>query len=139
MTELNCETDMKKIRLTVYLSRDVHDKLKVYAGSRQQPLSIMAEAGIAAFVDTDQRDATVVRRLASMERKLERLHRDSNISIEGFMVFVWMWLSANPPLAEHIAASARASATERYDQFMETLGQRLAGKNTFLSDHDDRL
>jgi len=36
-------------------------------------------------------------------------------------------------LPEQVAAAAKASATERYDQFMETLGQRLAGNAKSLS------
>ena len=124
---------MKKIRLTVYLDPVVHDNLCAYAGARRQPLSIMAEAAVAAFVDPRQREADTVRRLGRIERQLDRLARDSNISVEAFMVYVWLWLGANPPLPEQVAAAARASATERYDQFMETLGQRLAANTKTLS------
>lgn len=117
---------MKKIRLSIYLEPAVYDKLCAYAGSRRKPLSIMAEAAVAAFVDPEQREAVTLRRLGRIERQLDRLARDSNISIEAFMVYIWLWLGANPPLPEQVAVAARASATERYDQFMETLGQRLA-------------
>jgi len=131
---------MKKIRLTVYLDPSVHDNLCAYASARRQPLSIMAEAAVAAFVDPKQREADTLRRLARIERQLDRLARDSNISVEAFMVFVWLWLSANPPLPEQVAAAAKASATERYDQFMETLGQKLASNSKTLAriDIDDR-
>lgn len=119
---------MKKIRLTVYLDPAVYDNLRAYAGSRRQPLSVVAEAAVAAFVDPEQKEAATARRLSRIERQLERLARDTNISVEAFMVYVWLWLGANPPLPEQVAAAAQASATDRYDQFMETLGQRLAGK-----------
>jgi hypothetical protein len=117
---------MKKIRMTVYLDPKTHDQLAAYATSRRQPMSIMAEAAVAAFVDPEQKEAGATRRLGRIERQLEHLARDTNISVEAFMVYVWLWLGANPPLPEQVAAAARASATERYDQFMETLGQRLA-------------
>ena len=117
---------MKKIRMTVYLEPKVYDDLRSYAGARRQPLSIMAEAAVAAFVDPEQKEIAVLRRLGRVERQLDRLVRDANISIEAFTLYVWLWLSANPPLPETAASAARASATERYDQFMETLGQRLA-------------
>jgi hypothetical protein len=124
---------MKKIRLTVYLDPKIHDDLCLAAAARRQPLSIMAEAAVAAFVDPEQREAATQRRLGRIERQLDRLARDSNISVEAFMVYIWLWLSANPPLPDGVAAAARASATERYDQFMETLGQRLAsGKSTTI-------
>lgn len=117
---------VKKIRMTVYLDPKVYDGLRAYAGSRRQPLSIMAEAAVAAFVDPEQREVAIVRKLGAIERQLDRMKRDANISIEAFMVYVWLWLAANPPLPEQAASAARASATERYDQFMETLGRRLA-------------
>ena len=123
---------MKKIRMTVYLDPKTYDQLCAYAGSRRQPLSIMAEAAVAAFVDPEQKEAGTTRRLGRIERQLERLARDTNISVEAFMVYVWLWLGANPPLPEQVAAAARASATERYDQFMETLGQRLATNSRSL-------
>lgn len=132
---------MKKIRLTVYLEPKVYDDLRSYAGARRQPLSIMAEAAVAAFVDPDQKEAIMVRRLGKIERQVDRLARDSNITIEALMVYVWLWLAANPPLPEQAALAARASATDRYDQFMETLGQRLAGgvaSKDRLGDHITR-
>lgn len=124
---------MKKIRMTVYLDPKTYDQLRAYAESRRQPLSIMAEAAVAAFVDPEQKEAGIARRLGRIERQMERLSRDTNISVEAFMVYVWLWLSANPPLSEQVAAAARASATERYDQFMETLGQRLAANTKTVS------
>ncbi len=128
---------MKKVRMTVYLDPKTYDQLCAYAGSRRQPMSIMAEAAVAAFVDPEQKEAGTVRRLGRIERQLDRLARDTNISVEAFMVYVWLWLSANPPLPEQAAAAARASATERYDQFMETLGQRLASNTRAMTQVPD--
>lgn len=124
---------MKKMRMTVYLDPKTYDQLSAYAGSRRQPLSIIAEAAVAAFVDPEQKEAGMSRRLGRIERQIERLTRDTNISVEAFMVYIWLWLGANPPLPEQVAAAARASATERYDQFMETLGQRLAANTKTVS------
>lgn len=124
---------MKKVRMTVYLDPKTYDQLYAYAGSRRQPLSIMAEAAVSAFVDPEQKEAGMARRLGRIERQVERLARDTNISVEAFMVYIWLWLGANPPLPEQAAAAARASATERYDQFMETLGQRLAANTRTVS------
>lgn len=116
---------MRKVRMTIYLEPDVHAHLADYAARRRQPLSIMVEAAVAAFVDPDARETQIIRRLSRIDRQLEKLSRDTNISIEGFFVFIWLWLAANPPNPEPDAAT-RASVTERYDRYMETLGQRLA-------------
>lgn len=67
----------------------------------------------------------MMRRLSRLDRQLDKLSRDTNISLEAFFVFIWLWLAANPANPEPDAAT-RASVTERYDRYMEALGQRLA-------------
>lgn len=85
----------------------------------------MVEAAVAAFVDPEARETQILRRLSRMDRQLEKQSRDTNISLEAFFVFIWLWLSVNPANPEPDAAT-RASVTERYDRYMEALGQRLA-------------
>ena len=121
---------MKKSRLSVYLDKDTLDALSAYAHRRGQPLSFVAERAIVAFVDPEQGEAAILKRLSRFERHLQHLERDMQISIESFMVFVWFWMTTNPPLPEPAMNAARAAATERYDAFMDTLGQRLAKGTT---------
>lgn len=117
---------MKKARLSVYLDKPVLDALSLFATRRQQSLSLVAEAAILAFVSPDQSGDALVRRMNRLDRVLQKLERDSAITSEALLVFVWTWLLATPALPEISQAAARASATERYDAFMETLGRRLA-------------
>ncbi len=117
---------MRKSRLSVYLDQPLMDDLSAYAARQKQSLSLVAEAAIAAFVSPDQTADAVLRRLNRMDRLLQKLERDNAISSEALLVFVWNWLLSTPALPEAAQASARASATERYDAFMETLGRRIA-------------
>jgi hypothetical protein len=117
---------MRKSRLSVYLDQPLMDDLSSYAARQKQSLSLVAEAAIAAFVSPDQTADAVLRRLNRMDRLLQKLERDNAISSEALLVFVWNWLLSTPALPEAAQASARASATERYDAFMETLGRRIA-------------
>jgi hypothetical protein len=117
---------MRKSRLSVYLDQPLMDDLSAYAARQKQSLSLVAEAAIAAFVSPDQTADAVLRRLNRIDRLLQKLERDNAISSEALLVFVWNWLLSTPALPEAAQASARASATERYDAFMETLGRRIA-------------
>ena len=117
---------MRKSRLSVYLDQPLMDDLATYAARQKRSLSLVAEAAIAAFVSPDQTADAVLRRLNRMDRLLQKLERDNAISSEALLVFVWNWLLSTPALPEAAQASARASATERYDAFMETLGRRIA-------------
>jgi len=117
---------MKKSRLSVYLDKPILDALAAYAARRDQSLSLVAEAAIMAFVSPEQNVDSLLRRFNRLDKQIQRLERDSHISSEALFVFIWVWFTANPPLPEPSEAAARAVATERYDAFMETLGQRLA-------------
>lgn len=79
----------------------------------------------------------LIRRLGKLERRLQKMERNSLITSEALMVYVWYWLVATPALPEHSQDAVRASATERYDMFMETLGQRLAKAGSQFPDGAD--
>jgi predicted transcriptional regulator len=117
---------MKKARLSVYLDHQVMEALSEFAARRRQSLSLIAEAAISSFVSPEQSTDALNRRLGKLERHLQKMERNSLITSEALMVYVWYWLLATPALPVHSEDAVRASATERYDTFMETLGQRLA-------------
>ena len=94
---------MTKAPLSAYLEPQLLDQLETYAARRRVSKSVVAEAAIAAFLSPDsaERDeAVLVRRLDRLTRQVERLERDSTISVEMLALFVRVWLNANPPLPE---------------------------------------
>lgn len=125
---------MKKARLSVYLDKPVLDALTAFAARRQQSLSLVAEAAISSFVSPEQSTESLIRRLGRLERHLQKMERNSLITSEALMVYVWQWLLVTPALPDHGDGAVRASATERYDTFMETLGQRLAKSANQISE-----
>ena len=118
----------KKAQISVYLDPDVMKTLSTYAGRREQPLSMIAEAAIASFLSPDadeRREAAIAKRLDQQDRRLARLERDVGIGVETLALFVRFWLTTTPPLPEPAAQSARAQAGARYDNFVAALGRRL--------------
>jgi len=94
-----------------------------------QSRCVSAEAAIASFLAPDadeRREAVIAKRLDGIDRRIQRLERDTNIAIETMALFVRFWLSTIPPLPDAIQAATRAKALERYDSFLEALGRRLA-------------
>ena len=119
----------KKVPISVYLDPDIMATLSDYAGRREQPLSLIAEAAIASFLspdDAERREAIVARRLDQLDRRMTRIERDVGISVEMLAVFVRFWLATTPALPEPTAQAARAQAGARYDAFVTALGRRLA-------------
>jgi hypothetical protein len=61
-----------------------------------------------------------------MNRDIERLERHVTISNEAIAVFVRFWLTSTPPLPDTALSAAQIKGRERYEGFVEALGQRLA-------------
>jgi hypothetical protein len=119
----------KKSPMSVYLDPAVMTMLAEHAARRNQPLSMIAEAAIASFLSpdaTERREATLVKRLDQLDRRLTRLERDVGIAVETVAVFIRFWITTTPALPEPAAHAARAKATERYEAFIAALGRRLA-------------
>lgn len=119
----------KKVRLSVYLDPDVMHSLADYAERRNQSRSMIAEAAIASFLSPDadeRREATTVKRLDRVDRRMMRLERDLGIAVETIAVFVLFWLASTPQVPDAAQVATRSKARERYASFLEALGRRLA-------------
>ena len=126
---------MKKPRLTVYLDPEVLARLTERAARKEQPKSLIAEAAITSFLtpdDADQREAAFARRLDLLTRQVERLERDLTIAVEALALFIRFWLTVTSSLPESAQADAQAKGDERYELFLEALGQRLAKGQSLL-------
>lgn len=119
----------RKTRLSVYLDPEHMDALAAYADRRGQSRSLIAEAAIASFLSPDadeQREAAIAKRIDRLDRRATRLERDVGIGVEMIAMFVRFWLSNTPPPPEAERAAMRRQGGDRYDAFMEALGNRLA-------------
>ena len=120
---------MSKVPLSTYLDPKLAESLETYAARRKVSKSVVAEAAIASFLSPDsaERDeAVLARRFDRLSRQVERLERDSTISIEMLALFVRSWLGATPVLPEPEPTAAEIKARERFERFVRALGQRLA-------------
>ena len=120
---------MSKQRLSVYLEPDLLRELQAYAEKRGKSQSLVAEAAIASFLSPDaaeRQEAAVTKRLDRLSRQLDRSERDAAILTETVALFVRHWLTVTPAPPESAQAGARAKGRERYDDFVQALGRRLA-------------
>jgi predicted transcriptional regulator len=118
-----------KARLSVYLDLDLMETLAAYADRRERSRSLIAEAAIASFLSPDAdeaREAAITKRLDQIDRRINRLERDTSIGVEMTAMFVRFWLSNAPPPPQSERALLRKQGGDRYDAFMASLGRRLA-------------
>jgi len=124
-----------KLRLSVYLDPGLMQQLTELADRKEQPKSLVAEAAITSFLtpdEGDRREAAFSRRLDLLTRQVDRLERDHMISAEALALFVRFWLTVTSSLPESAQADALAKGDERYELFLEALGQRLAKGQSLL-------
>ena len=126
-----------KARMNVYFEPDLLQKVEDLAARKNLTKSLIIEAAVASFLSPDaddRREAAFTRRLDRLTRQVERLERDLTISAEAFALFVRFWLTVTPPLPESAQAAAKAKGTERYREFVDMLGKRVAKGQSVLKE-----
>lgn len=56
----------------------------------------------------------MLRRLDRMNRHMERIEREAQVSVEALAIFVRAWLTSTPRLSAEDRAAAQAVGSERY-------------------------
>ena len=126
-----------KARMNVYFEPGLLQKVEDLAARKNLTKSLVIEAAVASFLSPDaddRREAAFTRRLDRLTRQVERLERDLTISAEALALFVRFWLTVTPPLPDSAQAAAKAKGTERYRDFVDTLGRRVAKGQSVLKE-----
>lgn len=117
------------VRHQLFLPRALSERLEALArGPGASRSQILAEA-VAAFLDRKGDDALELKfmgRLDRMSNQLARIERNSRIELESLALFVRYMLTVNAPLPEGDKA-AQAIGRDRFNAFVERVGQQLAG------------
>lgn len=102
--------------------------------------SAIVEAALESFLSPDSADmqeAAFTRRLDRLSRQASRIERDLHIATETLALFVRFWLTITPPLDPDANTSAQAKGRERFEGFVEVLGQRLQSGDRFFNEIPD--
>ena len=118
---------------TFRLPPDLAGQLADHANRKRVPQALIVETALASFLSPDnseRMEAALGRRLDRLTRHVERLERHITISNEALALFVRFWLTATPPLPDTAQPAAQTKGRERYENFVEALGRRLARGQT---------
>lgn len=126
-----------KTRMNVYFDPDLLKKVEALALRRNISKSAIIEAAVASFLSADaseRLEAVFARRMDRIGRQIDELDEDIAIVGETLSLFIRFWLTITPPLPDSAQASARAKGAERFENFLQTLGRRLATGDRFLKE-----
>ena len=131
-----------KIRTSMHLSSEALRLLIDHSDRKGISRSSIAETAIISFLSPDGADrmeAAFARRLDRLTRQVQRLERDVGVETETLALFIRFWLTVTPPLPAEAQSSAQAKGRERYENFVEALGRRLAKGQTLLQEIPDDI
>jgi len=114
-------------RLNVSLPVEMISQINDLADRKRLTRSAIVEAAVNSFLSpdsSDQKEAAFARRLDRLSRQIQRLERNSGLSVETLALFIRFWLTITPPLPPEAQAAAQAKGRERYEGFIEALARR---------------
>lgn len=129
-------------RLNVSLPVSLIGRVNELAARKRITRSAVVEAALESFLSPDSADiqeAAFTRRLDRLSRQTSRIERDLRIATETLGLFVRFWLTITPPIAPENHASAQIKGRERFEGFIETLGQHLQKGQSFLREIPDDI
>lgn len=126
------------VRHQLFLSRALSERLEeVASGPGASKSRILAEA-LAAWLERKGADALELRFMTRLDRlsgQLARIERNGQIELESLALFVRYMLTVNAPLPEGDEA-ARAIGRDRFQAFVERVGQSLASGRLSFAPED---
>ena len=126
-----------KIKVTVYLSRMVVDRLNLACKDPTKNKSKLTEKALNTLLDSERdlsHDAGLLRRLDSLGRQVAIIDRHQQVVLESLGLFFRYYLIVTPPLPKTEQEAARAMGHQRFEVFTSQLAKRLAGSQTLVSE-----
>ncbi len=126
-----------KIKVTVYLSRLVVDRLNLACKDPTKNKSKLTEKALNTLLASERdlsHDAGLLRRLDSLGRQVATIDRHQQVVLESLGLFLRYYLIVTPPLPKVEQEAARAMGHQRFEVFIGQLAKRLAGSQTLVSE-----
>jgi len=126
-----------KLGMKVYLPPDLLQEVTDLAARKKLSQSAIIEAAVMSFLSPDgddRREAAFTRRLDRLIRQIQRLERNTGVTLEMLAQLVRFLLTITPQLPPETQAAAQAKGQQRFEGFLEALGQRLQKGQSVLNE-----
>ena len=114
---------------SVYLPADLRAKVARLADAQgRSASSVIVDAvrqKMARSESAGGESVALGHRVVRMEQRLEKVIRDGAMVKESVLLFIRVWLEHNPPLDEAIEESAAASASARFERFLDYVANAI--------------
>lgn len=128
------------VRHQLFLSRDLSERLEALARGPGASKSAILARAVAAFLNArgdDELERCFAKRLDRLSNQLARIERNTHAELESLALFIRYMLTVNAPLPEGDRA-AQAIGRDRFQSFIERVGQQLVSGRLTLAPEDGR-
>jgi hypothetical protein len=131
---VNKSSRTRHVRIGTRMRHDLRTRLAGFCAASGLSESAVISSGVEQYLDGTSDLTLLLRRLDRFDRALARTHRDQELFMQVFAVFVRLWFAHTPAVAEEDKPEARAKAEARYQRFVEHVSEQFAGGRRFLDD-----
>jgi hypothetical protein len=128
------EQESKRKLIHPYLSKELHQKVRLYCTIAGISTSKFAEAAFAEFLSDAADSASILKKLDRYYHKMEVI--DSNVQIlsEAFGLFLQYWFAHTPSIQEEDKKMASHNGKQRYEAFVEYLHKNMISGRRFADE-----
>lgn len=126
------KSDLLKIRIQPYVTREVHDRLGAYCARRRLTESAVVDRALREHLDGLGDLTLLYRRLTSINKSLHKIDRTVSIVGELINQFLKAWLRNTPPLPEADNRGNERPARDRYKLLMDRLTAAVTSGGSFF-------
>lgn len=129
------ETEQSKRQLIhPYISKELHQKVRLYCTLAGISGSKFAEAAFTEFLSDAADSASILKKLDRYYNKMEVI--DSNVQIlsEAFGLFLQYWFAHTPSIQEEDKKIASHNGKQRYEAFIEYLHKNMISGRRFADE-----
>lgn len=112
---------------SVYLPSELRQKVDRLADAQgRSASSVIVEAVRFKLARKDEAaQGLTIGHITRLEARIDKAVRDGALIKETLLLFVRVWLEHNPPIEEHLEDSAAASASARFERFLDYVANSI--------------
>jgi len=122
------------VRIHPYVDEGVAQQLDIHCASSGATVSAVVEAALREHLERTGVMTTIMTRLDRIGRRIERTHRDLEVFMEAFAVWVKIWFAYMPRIDGDNREIAARQAESRFAEFVELVVQRIAAGEGLFDD-----
>ena len=122
------------VRIHPYVDAALAERLAVHCASTGLSTSAVVERALGEHLGDEKRRLALFLSLERIGRAIERTHRDLELLMEAFGIWVKIWFAHMPRIGGDDLDLVRRSAESRFMEFVEEVAQDYSSGHHFLED-----